>query len=128
MFRNIEGEGRALVSVSWEECSPSLFMDIPAYVQVCVCVCVCVGGGRFLLHWAFDSGRSDWEGGCMLPVSLNPIHPCDVVIINKLLLTIAADINTPLDLRSSCVCSPIDANGSQGFEMGYEYPKFRCKI
>lgn len=64
----------------------------------------------------------------MLPLSLHSIHPCDVVIINKLFRTIAADINTSLDLRSSGVHSPIDVNGSRGFEMGYEYPKFRCKI
>jgi hypothetical protein len=26
------------------------------------------------------------------------------------------------------VRSPIDVNGGQGFDMGYEYSKFRCKI
>lgn len=64
----------------------------------------------------------------MLPPSMHSIHPDDVVIINKLFLAIAADINTSLDMRSSCVHSPIDVNGRLSFEMEDEYLKFRCKI
>lgn len=64
----------------------------------------------------------------MLPASLHPIHSGDVLIINKPFLTIAVDINTSLDLCSSCVHSPIDVNGGLRFEMEYEYPKFRFKI
>ena len=69
VFRNIEGEGRALVSVSWEECSPSLFMDIPAYVQVCVCVCVCVcvgGVGFFYTGHLIVGGLTGREAVCSL--------------------------------------------------------------
>lgn len=50
-----------------------------------------VGGelGSFSLQWALDGGRNGWEGGCVLPASMHSIHPDDVVIINKLFLTIA---------------------------------------